>query len=240
MQDYKKILITAAAQHKLIHSLQEYNIALQKQNSLLVKRLEESTSNLTKLYENLRSTYMRTIKVLAQAIDARDHYTHSHSMNVARYAVLIAEEMKVTEMELEHIREACELHDLGKIGIDDFILAKTETLSEDEWKKIKRHPQTAAQILEPLTFLNQVVEIIKQHHEHFDGSGYPDGRKGQDIILGARILHLADAYDAMRSARSYRNRALSKEEAAVEIKKCSGGEFDPQVVEAFLRVADKL
>src|SRR3989338_284321 len=228
------------AHHKLVDGLQEHNVSLQKQNTLLARRIEESTKNLTRLYEDLRQTYMRTIKVLAQAIDARDHYTHSHSENVAKYAVVIAEELRMPAHEIELIRDACELHDLGKIGVEDSILGKATSLTSQEWEQIKRHPQTAAQILEPLTFLDGVIDLVKQHHEHYDGSGYPAGRKGEDILIGARIIHVADAYEAMRSPRSYRLVPLSKEEAILEIKKNSGTQFDPKAVEAFLRVVDKL
>jgi len=228
------------ANHKMMQSLNEQNASLQKQNTLLAKRIEESTRNLTRLYEDLRSTYMRTIKVLAQAIDARDHYTHSHSENVARYAVAIAEELKLPTKEIEMIREACELHDLGKIGVEDSILLKPSGLTEDEWTQIRLHPLTAARILEPLTFLNGVTDLVKQHHEHYDGSGYPDKRKGDDILLGARIIHLADAYDSMISARAYRKVPLSKEDAIVEIKKNTGTQFDPKVVNAFLRIVDSV
>jgi len=229
-----------ASSHRLAYGLKENNVALEKQNALLVKRIEESTKNLSKLYEDLRSTYMRTIKVLAQAIDARDHYTHSHSENVARYAVIIAEEVGLSAKEIETIREACELHDLGKIGIDDSILSKPTSLTAQEWEQIKRHPLIGAQILGPLTFLNDVIELIRQHHEHYNGQGYPEGRSGENILLGARIIHLADAYESMRSARSYRKTPLSKEEAVLEIKRNNGTQFDPQAVEAFLRVVDKL
>ncbi len=235
--EFHSVMLT---QRRLIQSIQEQNTSLQKQNTLLAKRIEESTKNLTRLYEDLRSTYMRTIKVLAQAIDARDHYTHSHSQSVARYAVAIAQEMKFSPSEIEIIRDACELHDLGKIGIDDSILSKPTELTEQERELIKKHPITAANILEPLTFLSNVVELVKQHHEHYDGTGYPEGLVGEAILPGARIIHLADAYDAMCSARSYRKEPLSKEEAIFEIKKNSGTQFDPKVVEAFLRIADKL
>jgi len=228
------------ANHKLIEGLKERNVSLEKQNILLAKRIEESTRNLTRLYEDLRSTYMRTIKVLAQAIDARDHYTHSHSENVAKFAVAIASEMKLYAKDIETIREACELHDLGKIGIEDSILTKTTSLNEWEWEQIKQHPATGAQILEPLTFLHDVTELVRQHHEHYDGSGYPEGRRGEDIVLGARIIHLADAYESMRSARSYRKTPLTKEETLQEIRVNSGTQFDPYVVEAFLRIADKI
>jgi len=229
-----------AAHHRSLVGLKEYNNALEKQNILLAKRIEESTKNLTRLYEDLRSTYMRTIKVLAQAIDARDHYTHSHSENVAKYAMSISEEMGMSAREVETIGEACELHDLGKIGIEDNILSKPSSLNEKEWEQIKRHPETGAKILEPLTFLHDVVELIRQHHEHFDGSGYPAGRRGEDVLLGARIIHLADAYESMRSARSYRRIPLTKAEAIAEIKRNSGSQFDPKVVETFLKIVDKI
>lgn len=225
---------------RLTQGLKESNSALEKQNSLLAKRIEDSARNLTRLYEDLRSTYMRTIKVLAQAIDARDHYTHSHSENVAKYATVIAEKMGLSAKEIEIIRQACELHDLGKIGVADCILGKPTALTDKEWLQIRRHPLIGAQILEPLTFLNDVIDLVRQHHEHFDGTGYPEGRKVEDIHLGARIIHLADAYEAMTSARSYRKIPLTKEAAIAEIKKHSGTQFDPKVVEAFLRVANKL
>ena len=228
------------ANQRIAEGFKERNISLEKQNTILAQRIEESTRNLTKLYEDLRLTYMRTIKVLAQAIDARDHYTHSHSENVAKYAVAIAMELGLSAKDIELIREACELHDLGKIGISDSILSKESELSPQEWVLIKRHPQTAAQILEPLTFLHDVTELIRQHHEHYDGSGYPDGRKSEDILLGARIIHLADAYESMRSARSYRKIPLSKEEAIQEIKVNTGTQFDPVIVKAFLEIVDKL
>lgn len=225
---------------KLMQRLQEQNTALQRQNTLLAKRIEDSTKNVSRLYEDLRSTYLRTIKVLAQAIDARDHYTHSHSENVATIAVAIAEEMRLPVKEIELIREACELHDLGKIGIEDNILSKPSGLTEEERDEIKKHPLIGVRILEPLTFLNGVIELVKQHHERYDGLGYPEGRRGEDILLGARIINIADSYEAMRSARSYRKIPLSKEQAIEEIKRNSGKQFDPKIVEAFLKIANKL
>lgn len=228
------------ANRKFTQGLKENNLALEKQNIVLAKRIEDSTRNLTRLYEDLRTTYMRTIKVLAQAIDARDHYTHSHSENVAKYATFIASEMGLSAKEIEVIRQACELHDLGKIGIEDSILMKPDALTKEEWIQIRKHPVIGASILEPLTFLNDVIELVRQHHEHYDGTGYPEGRKGEDISLGARIINLADAYEAMRSARSYRKIPLTKEAAVEEIKNNSGTQFDPKVVEAFFRVLDKL
>lgn len=226
---------------RLVNNLQEHNVSLQKQNILLAKRIEESTKNLSRLYEDLRSTYMRTIKALAQAIDARDHYTHSHSENVARYSVIIAEEMGLSTKDIEMIRDACELHDLGKIGVEDSILVKPDTgLTTQEWEQIRRHPEIGGQILEPLIFLEGVIDLIRQHHENYDGSGYPRGLKGDAILLGARVIRLADTYDSMRSARAYRKIPFSKEDTIAEIKVSSGREFDPKVVEAFLKVVERL
>jgi len=232
--------LSAVTNRRSIQGLKEHNITLEKQNILLAKRIEESTKNLSKLYEDLHSTYLRTVKVLAQAIDARDHYTHSHSENVARYACAIAAQMGLSVKDTEVIREACELHDLGKIGIEDNILTKAGPLNKEEWEQIKRHPVIGAQILEPLTFLNDVTALVRQHHEHYDGTGYPEGRKGEDILLGARIIHLSDAYESMRSARSYRKVPLSRAEAVEEIKINSGTQFDPKVVKAFLNIVDNL
>ena len=229
-----------ASSRRLNLGLKETNGSLEKQNILLAKRIEDSAKSLSRLYEDLRSTYMRTIKVLAQAIDARDHYTHSHSENVARFVVEIANYMKLPPKDIEILRQACELHDLGKIGIGDNILLKASALTAQEWEEIRKHPVIGAKILEPLTFLNGVVELVRQHHENYDGSGYPEGRKNNDILLGARIIHLADAYEAMRSARSYRKKPLFKEAAILEIKRNSGTQFDPKIVDVFLKVVDNL
>jgi len=231
-----ELRLLLVANHRLTRSLQEQNISLQRQNALLARRMEESTKSLARLYEDLRNTYMRTIKVLAQAIDARDHYTHSHSENVAKYAVVIAEEMGLSVKDTELLRDACELHDLGKIGVEDRILSKPSSLTPEEFEEIKRHPTTGAQILEPLAFLGGVVDLVRQHHEHYNGTGYPQGLRGDEILQGARIIHVADAYEAMTSARSYRKIPLSREAAVAEIKKNNGTQFDPKVVEAFLKV----
>ena len=191
-----------------------------------------------RLYNRVNETYMNAIRALARAIDEKDHYTRTHSENVTKYAVAIAQEMNRSKRELEEIHEAAQLHDLGKIGIHDSILNKPGKLTEDEWKEIKQHSLKSAKILEPLTFLNGVIDIIKQHHERFDGGGYPNGNHGQNIPLGARILAVADSYDAMTSERPYRE-PMSKEEAIKELKKESGKQFDPDVVQAFLQLVKK-
>ncbi|MEK7849919.1 MAG: HD domain-containing phosphohydrolase [Candidatus Omnitrophota bacterium] len=220
--------------------IEERNLSLQKQNLLLAKRIEESTKNLTRLYEDLKETYMRTIKALAHAIDARDHYTYAHSDNVMRYSEMIARQMNVDMSYVEDIKDACQLHDLGKIGVHDSILSKPGALTQEEFAEIRLHSQKGAQILEPLRFLDNVIAIVKHHHERWDGKGYPSGLKGEDIPLGSRIMAVADSYDAMISARPYRKVGLSQKEAIEEITKNRGIQFDSKVVDAFLKIVDKI
>ena len=186
----------------------------------------------------VKNVYMSAISSLVSAIDAKDSYTGRHSENVTRYAVAIAEQLAVSNDELENISIAAKLHDLGKIGIHDYVLTKPGKLTEDEWKEIKQHTVKGVAILEPLNFLNGILEIVKQHHERFNGKGYPDGIKADGIRLGARIIAVADAFDAMLSDRPYRG-AYSLEGAIGELKKNSGFQFDPEVVKAFLEVLKK-
>ena len=191
-----------------------------------------------RLYKNLQEVYIRTIKALTLAIDAKDHYTEAHSEHVTTYAVDIARELGLGLMEIEAIKEASQLHDLGKIGVHDYILIKPEKLTPQEWEEIKLHALKGAEILEPLGFKKEVTELIKQHHERYDGKGYPQGYKADEIALGARIMTAADAYDAMITKRPYR-KAYSKKEAVEELKKNSGSQFDPRVINAFLKVLEK-
>jgi putative nucleotidyltransferase with HDIG domain len=188
-----------------------------------------------KLYKNLQETYLSTIAALAAIIDAKDHYTRQHSENVTRLAVAIAKEDGLKEEEVDLIRRACQLHDLGKISIHDYILTKPDKLSSSEWEEMKQHPEKAAQILSPLAFMEKVVSYIREHHERYDGKGYPSAKKGEEISLGARIMAVADAFDAMISERPYRH-ALSIEEAINELKLYSGTQFDPRVVKLLLNV----
>lgn len=234
--DFRKFVVNNS---RSLKGIEERNISLQKQNLLLAKRIEESTKNLSKLYEDLRETYMRTIKALAHAIDARDHYTYSHSDNVTLYAEIIAKQMGIDMDYIADIKDACQLHDLGKIGVQDSILSKPSILTREEFDEIKLHSEKGAQILEPLKFLENVIDIVKHHHERWDGKGYPDGLAGESIPLGARIMAVADSYDAMISARPYRTVGLSKNEAVGEIKKNSGTQFDSKVVDAFLKVVSE-
>jgi putative nucleotidyltransferase with HDIG domain len=165
---------------------------------------------------------------LTSAIDAKDHYTKSHSEHVCRYAVAIANELGIAQKEIGDLKNACHLHDLGKIGIPDYILTKPDKLNAEEWAEMKLHSLKSAEILRPLIFLNGVIEIVEQHHERYDGKGYPYGVKGEQINFGARIMAVADSFDAMVTDRPYR-KALSKKEAVQEIQSSSGRQFDPQI-----------
>lgn len=186
------------------------------------------------LYRDMQELSINTVRALAKAIDARDTNTRNHSENVTIYTVAIAEEMGLPGEEIETIRWAGLLHDIGKIGIPEAILHKPEGLNEEEYEYMKKHPQIGAIILEPIKPLSSVIPLIQYHHENYDGSGYPEGLKGNEIPLGARIIRIADSFDAMISSRPNRD-YISVSEAITELERCSGKEFDPQAVETFVR-----
>jgi putative nucleotidyltransferase with HDIG domain len=190
------------------------------------------------LYEQIQENYLKTITALAFALDAKDSYTRQHSENVTKYAVAIAKELNLDPSETEHIRRAGLLHDIGKIGIRDNVLLKPAKLSEDEYNDIKNHPYKGEVIVNALPFLKEEAKLIKHHHEHFDGTGYPDKISGQDIERGARILAVADSFDAMIENRVYR-KAIGVTGAIEELKKNRGKQFDPEIVDAFLRILEK-
>lgn len=187
------------------------------------------------LYTKMRKIYLETIRALAAAIDAKDPYTKGHSERVAQIALLLAAELNLSDRDIENIEYTALLHDIGKIGIDDSILGKSSTLSNEEFKKIKEHPIVGAKIIEPVDFLKNSYETIYHHHEKYNGGGYPDGLKEKDIPLCARIIAVADAYDAMGSDRPYRKK-LSKEKILKEFNEQSGKQFDPQIVNALMLI----
>jgi putative nucleotidyltransferase with HDIG domain len=192
-----------------------------------------------RLYKSLSDIYMRAITSLAAAIDARDHYTKRHSEMVAKYAVAIAEAMKAPPERVELIRQASHLHDIGKIGVHDFILLKPGKLTDEEWEEVKLHSVKGAEILEPLAvFLDGAIDMVRQHHERYDGKGYPGHYRSREINIGARIMAVADAFDAMLSGRPYK-KPYSKEKAVEELRENSGTQFDPEIVETFLEVLNK-
>ncbi len=189
--------------------------------------------NSLQMYKRMRQTYIETVHTLTQAIEAKDHYTRGHSDRVAVYATAIARRMGLPEHMVDLIYFLSLLHDVGKIGVREQVLNKREMLDRDEWREINRHSDVGANIVREIGFLRQGVDSIRFHHERFDGSGYPAGIKGSEIPLGARIIAVADAFDAMTSERVYR-RARSIEGAIEELQKCAGCQFDPEVVKAFL------
>ncbi len=182
-------------------------------------------------YTETRDLFYGTVSALSQAIDAKDGYTRGHADRVSRIAGAIARELGVSEREIEQIELAGLLHDIGKIGIEDRILMKPSRLEPDEQQLMRLHPIYGASILEPAAALRPLVPIVLHHHESFDGSGYPEGLKGEEIPLGSRILIVADTYEAMTSDRIYR-RAPGHDKAIEQLNKYKGSQFDPKIVRA--------
>jgi putative nucleotidyltransferase with HDIG domain len=189
----------------------------------------------SRVFTDMEQSYLQTVTALENAIEAKDPYTKGHSKRVADVSVMIAEVLNLSEQEKEHLRFAALLHDVGKIGISKDLLWKRCSLDECEEQEMRVHPDKGVQILEPVHFLKPVLSAIRHHHENFDGSGYPLGLKGNEIPFKARIIKVADAWDAMTSERPYRA-ALSPDEANAELARHAGIQFDPAIVEVFLQV----
>ena len=187
------------------------------------------------LYTKMRKVYLDTIRALAAAIDAKDPYTKGHSERVAETSVALAQELNLSGRDIENIEYTALLHDIGKIGIADSILGKKDSLTSQEFDKIKEHTIMGANIIEPIDFLKNSYWAIYHHHEKYNGKGYPDGIKSEDIPILARIIAVADAYDAMGSDRPYRKK-LSKEKILKEFTEQSGKQFDPQIVNALMLI----
>lgn len=188
-------------------------------------------------YYSLQQEAQNTLKVLADIIDERDKYTFSHSVHVAEYAKRIAQHLNLHTNKISIIETAGQVHDLGKIGIEDNILRKESKLDSAEYSKIKQHPEIGYRLLKNLKPYKKGAEYVLYHHERFDGKGYPHGISGKSIPLGARILAVADSYDAMTTDRPYR-KALSKSVAVAELQRCAGTQFDPDIVKAFIEVIE--
>ncbi|MCK5312761.1 MAG: HD-GYP domain-containing protein, partial [Desulfobacteraceae bacterium] len=190
------------------------------------------------LYENIYDNLFSTLYAFVAAVEARDRYTREHSTRVAKLAYKIGESMGCTEEELNVINFAGYLHDVGKIGIRDDILLKPGKLTDMEYEKIKEHPVIGADIVGKLGLWDREQVIIRHHHERFDGKGYPDGLKNNEIPKLSRILAVADVVDAMGSDRAYRRR-MDYDRVLTIIKENSGTQFDPEVVESFLKIVNK-
>ncbi len=176
--------------------------------------------------------YFETIRTLSNALDAKDEYTNGHSHRVAEYSVKIAEQLNLSPKEIETVKTAALLHDIGKIGIKDEVLNKPGKLDFKEFYEVQQHPEIGANIIKDVAALQRVSVIIRYHHERFDGNGYPDSINGDQLPIESAIIAVADAYDAMTSDRSYR-KAMSHEAAVEIIRSASGSQFHPEVVDVF-------
>ncbi len=193
---------------------------------------------LTQYAQDLEESYISTVKVLAAAIEARDHYTLGHSTRVAQLSVLLGQELGLKKEELEELQIACLFHDVGKIKIPDDILLKKGKLRPPEWREMKRHPEYGAEILSKAPSLLKYIPAVRHHHEWYDGSGYPDGLKGEKIPLQAALISIADVYEAMTSDRPYRS-AFSEKEVLKTMYELSGKQFNPRFIRSFLMLVRK-
>lgn len=187
---------------------------------------------------DLRESRLEALRALSSSVDARDRYTYDHSNRVSRLSALIAREMGFSESAVETIESGALLHDIGKLGVDVEILAKPGPLDREERAAIEVHPVKSAEVVSRVELFKGAVDVVKHHHERPDGAGYPGGLKAHEIPVGARILNVADAFDAMTSDRPYRGRR-SVADALDELKKGSGSEFDPVVVEYLVKLLKK-
>jgi len=191
-----------------------------------------------RLYTNLQRSFLRTLHSLANGLEARDEYTRGHSERVMQVACMIAEELGVPSESVESLRNAAQLHDIGKIGVPDAILRKAGKLTAEEWETMRRHPIVSEEICRPLGLAQEVLFLIKHHHERIDSKGYPAGLPAQEQPLLQRVLVVADSFDAMRSRRPYRDR-MPEGELVSELNRSAGRTMDPTVVEALKRLMDR-
>ncbi|HMS42600.1 MAG TPA: HD domain-containing protein [Pyrinomonadaceae bacterium] len=195
----------------------------------------ERATEIDKALEEIESSYRITLKALVQALETRDFETHGHSERVVTFSLRLGHELGLEKDSLRDLELGALMHDIGKIGVPDAILRKPARLNDEEWEKMKLHPLHGQKILRNIRFLEGAAKIVCQHHEQWDGSGYPYGLRGETIDLGARIFAVVDAFDAMVSDRVYR-KGRSYFAALEELERCSGTQFDPMIVEAFKQV----
>jgi len=206
------------------------------------REISELTEAFNKMIANLdvsrrmvQGYVMRAVQMLVKIQEARDKYTKGHSERVAQYAEKIARKMGMNEDNVSLMRDMGMLHDIGKMGIEEEILNKPDKLTREEWAKVRKHPEVGEEILRPIFLNREILSIVKHHHERFDGQGYPDQLKGEEISLFAQIISVADSFDAMTSPRAYRP-AMAIRDAAKELEKHRGSQFNPKVVDLFLRI----
>lgn len=216
---------------ELVHTVRE--LALKRklilENREYQKNLEDKVRAQT---EELRKLFVGAMRALATVLEAKDSFTKGHSDKVARMAISFARILSLKRKEIEDLKIAAFLHDIGKVGVREAILQKTGPLSKEEFSQIKSHPLLSERIVRPVVEKENILKAIRNHHERYDGNGYPDGLKGEEIPLFARILTVADAYEAMTSNRPYR-KAFPTYEADRRLKEGEGTQFDPEIVKAF-------
>ncbi|UCF87256.1 MAG: HD-GYP domain-containing protein, partial [Nitrospiraceae bacterium] len=222
-----------------VHSIIDVREGKEKEKQLVQAKdaFFNMLKDLDSTYKELKDIYNNLVIAFSNVIDAKSPWTKGHSVNVTTYAVAIAESMGLSEEDIFILRTAALLHDIGKIGTYDKILDKEGKLTDEEFALIRQHPKQGVKILEPIKGMESVLPVIRNHHERLDGRGYPDGLKGEEISLLARILCVADSYDAMLTSRPYRN-STGKDYAMDELKRCAGSQFDPQVVDVFLGILE--
>jgi putative two-component system response regulator len=225
--------VEAVVKRALEH--QELIVAKERYEGHLEELVEQRTAELDDALNSLEDAYRSTLKALTAALETRDLETHGHSERVVTYSLRLGREYGLDSQRIKALEFGSLLHDIGKIGVPDSILRKPAKLTDQEWVRMREHPAHGQQILRGIHFLEGAARVVAQHHEKWDGSGYPLGLHGEDIDLCARIFSVADAFDAMTSDRVYR-KGKSYEAAAQELDEWAGTQFDPKVVEAFHRV----
>ncbi len=202
----------------------------------MVKALSESAGiaiENARLFKDLQDTYLATVRVLVSTIEAKDPYTHGHTERVAQYSVGIAREMDFSQDEIQTIQLGAFLHDIGKLHTSDSILHKPGALTDEEWRLVKAHPVRGAQMLQGVKFLEKASDLVRHHHERVDGKGYPDGLRGDEITIGAKIVNVADAFDAMTTERPYR-KGLTMDQAIAQMEEKAGTQFAKEVVDVLV------
>lgn len=199
-----------------------------------IKRMNDELSD---TYGKLERAYLDSVQTLRYTVEAKDPYTRGHSDRVSEYSVLLGKILGLSDSDIDTLRIGGLFHDIGKIGIPDSILLKEAKLSDDEYSQIKNHPSIGVHILQNASIFQDIIPIVKHHHERYDGHGYPSRLSGEDIPYLARITAVADTFDAMTSKRSYRN-ALPLDVVKEEIQKCSGTQFDPNIATTFLNLLE--
>jgi response regulator RpfG family c-di-GMP phosphodiesterase len=201
----------------------------------LEELVSDRTVELDKALQEIETSYRMALKALVQALETRDFETHGHSERVVTFSLRLGHELGLDAENLRNLELGALLHDIGKIGVPDAILRKPARLNEEEWNKMKLHPLHGQKILRNIPFLGGAARLVEQHHEQWNGTGYPHGLRGEEIDLNARIFQVADAFDAMISDRVYR-RGTTYEKALEELERCAGTQFDPFIVQAFKQV----